>query len=97
MDNKYSEYWRLFYLRGICYERFYKWNLAEKDFLYSLEIEPDNPDVLNYLAYGWLERDQKLETAMQMLTKAYQANPDSYYILDSLAWAYFKKINFKKH
>ena len=96
VDNKYSEYWRLFYLRGICYERFYKWNLAEKDFLYSLEIEPDNPDVLNYLAYGWLERDQKLETAMQMLTKAYQANPDSYYILDSLAWAYFKKNQFQK-
>ena len=95
-DNLYLEYWKIFYLRGICYEKFDNWNLAEKDFLYSLKMKPDSPDVLNYLAYGWLERDQKLGDAMKMLTKAYQSNPDSYYILDSLAWAYFKKKQFQK-
>lgn len=82
---------RTLYMRGICFERLQKWDLAEQDFLDSLEIKPDSPQVLNYLAYGWLERDKNIDLAMNMLNKAYKANPSSYYILDSLAWAYFKK------
>ena len=95
-DSSFSELWRLLYLRGICFERLSQWNLAEKDFLHSLKIKPNSPQVLNYLAYGWLERDQNLDQAMQMLQKAYQANPQSYYILDSLAWGYYKKNELQK-
>ena len=96
-NKKYSiEDWQLLYLRGICYERIDKWNLAEKDFLLSLEFKPNTPQVLNYLAYGWLERGLNLKLAMQMLQKAYKANPQSYYILDSLAWAYYKINKFQK-
>ena len=83
-------------MRGICYERLKKWKLAEKDFLGSLEIKSDTPDVLNYLAYGWLERDTNLDLAISMLKSAYKANPESYYILDSLAWGYYKKKNYNK-
>ena len=91
-----SEKWRLLYLRGICYERSSKWALAEIDFLESLELKPGSPQVLNYLAYGGLERDLYLDRALQMLQKAYAGNPNSYYILDSLAWAYYKKNNLDK-
>ena len=94
--NSFEEIWRLLYLRGICYERLSKWNLAEKDFLLSLKINPNSPQVLNYLAYGWIERDYKLDQAIQMLKKASNANPQSFYILDSLAWGYFKKNQLKK-
>jgi len=95
-NNSFLNYWRLYYLRGISFERLNKWKLAEKDFLYSLKIQPDNPQVLNYLAYGWLERDYNLINAMKMLKKAYSANPESYYILDSLGWAYYKMGEFIK-
>jgi tetratricopeptide (TPR) repeat protein len=78
------------------YERLSKWNLAEKDFLLSLEIKADTPQVLNYLAYGWLERDQHLDQSIEMLQKAYKANPQSYYILDSLAWGYYKNNQLQK-
>lgn len=91
-----SEQWRVFYLRGICYERSSRWVLAEKDFLESLKLKPDSPQVLNYLAYGWLEQDLYLDQALQMLQKAYTGNPKSYYILDSLAWAYYKNNNLDK-
>jgi tetratricopeptide (TPR) repeat protein len=90
-NQLYDSYWRIFYLRGICFEKLNKWDEAEKDFLYSLKIKPDSPEVLNYLAYGWLERDLYFDKAMKMLLEAYEANPDSYYIADSLAWAYYKK------
>ena len=95
-NNSFSELWQLLYLRGICFERLSQWNLAEKDFLHSLKIKPNSPQVLNYLAYGWLERNQKLNKAIQMLQKAYEANPQSYYILDSLGWGYYKKNELQK-
>ena len=95
IENKEINQWNIFYLRGICYERINKWYLAEKDFLSSLDIKPDSPNVLNYLAYGWIEKDQNIDLALTMLEQAYESNPNSYYILDSLAWAHYKKNNFE--
>ena len=92
LENR-DDLWKIFYLRGICYERLDDWNNAEKDFLKSLDIKPDSPNVLNYLAYGWVEREIRLDESMQMLKAANKANPESYYIIDSLAWAHFKKNN----
>ena len=89
-----DDLWNIYYMRGICYERKDNWELAEKDFLKSLELQPGTPNVLNYLAYGWVERDIKLVRSLKMLEEAYKANPDSFYIIDSLAWAHFKKNNF---
>ena len=95
-NNLEDDYWRIYYLRGICYERSNNWDLAEEDFLFSLDLNPSSPNVLNYLAYGWLERDKNIDLALEMLIKAYNANKDSFYILDSLAWAYYKKNQFIK-
>ena len=83
-------------MRGICYEQSDNWEKAEVDFLQSLKIKRDSPNVLNYLAYGWLERDIRIDESFVMLVDANNANPDSHYILDSLAWAYFKKKNYLK-
>tara|TARA_B100002051_G_C16724545_1_gene634519 strand:+ start:231 stop:1529 length:1299 start_codon:yes stop_codon:yes gene_type:complete len=88
-----EDLWNIYYMRGICYERLDDWNKAERDFLKSLDIKPNSPNVLNYLAYGWVERDIRLEQSLKMLEKANDTNPESYYIIDSLAWAYFKKNN----
>jgi Flp pilus assembly protein TadD len=96
IENNSKDIWYMFYLRGICYEQLDNWPKAEKDFLQSLKLKRNSPNVLNYLAYGWIERDMKIDESFVMLTDAYNANPDSHYILDSLAWAYFKKKNFLK-
>ena len=90
-----DDVWYIFYLRGICYEQSDNWKKAESDFLQSLKLKKNSPNVLNYLAYGWIERNIKIEESFIMLTDAYNANPDSHYILDSLAWAYFKKKEYK--
>lgn len=95
-NNNFKDYWKIFYLRGICFERLKNWELAEKDFLSSLKIKPNSPQVLNYLAYGWLERDQHLKKAINMLKEAYEANPESFYIADSLAWAFYKNNELLK-
>ncbi len=83
------EDWRLFYYRGISYERAKDWAPAEKDFLKALELSPDEPFVLNYLAYTWVERRERLDQALPMLEKAVKARPDEGFIIDSLGWAHY--------
>ena len=96
IEESQDDLWNIYYMRGICYERSDSWDKAEKDFLTSLDIKPDSPNVLNYLAYGWVEREIRLDQSLEMLKAAYNANPDSFYIIDSLAWAYFKKNDLEQ-
>ena len=79
----------LLYRRGGSYERMGKYEKADKDFIYSLKLNPDDAYVLNYLAYSWLERNYKIKKAIKMLEKAYSFESDDPYIIDSLGWAYY--------
>jgi tetratricopeptide (TPR) repeat protein len=82
--------WVLFYFRGMCYERSHQWPKAEADLKKALELFPDQPQVLNYLGYSWVDQGTNLDDGMAMIKKAVQAKPDDGYIVDSLGWAYFK-------
>lgn len=82
--------WRLWFARGVSHERSGQWDPAEADFRRALEIEPDQPTVLNYLGYSLVERHENLEEALDMIERAVEGEPDSGYITDSLAWALFR-------
>ena len=82
--------WRFYYVRGIAYERAKEWPKAEADFLTALELNPDQPAVLNYLGYSWIDMDMHLEPALEMIEKAVEAQPQDGYIVDSLGWAFYK-------
>ncbi len=82
--------WRFYYVRGIAYERDKQWPKAEADFLRALELNPDQPAVLNYLGYSWIDQDMNLEPALEMIEKAVEAQPQDGYIVDSLGWAFYK-------
>jgi tetratricopeptide (TPR) repeat protein len=82
--------WTLFYFRGICYERSKQWPKAEGDFKKALELNPDQPLVLNYLGYSWVDQGLNLEEAFKMLRKAVELRPNDGYIVDSLGWAHYK-------
>ena len=88
--NKDSEsYADILYRRGGSQERLKNFKEADKDLLLSLELLPDQPYVLNYLAYSWLERKIKINKSMEMLMNAYQQRRDDPYIIDSVGWAYY--------
>ena len=89
-------HWELLYSRGIAYERNDEWNLAEKDFLKILELIPDQPDVLNYLGYSWIEQNINLDQAKKFILKAADIRPMDPYIIDSLGWAYFNLKEYDK-
>ena len=81
--------------RGVSYERIGEWNKAEKDLLSSLEVNPDQAYVINYLAYSWIEKNIKVEESLKMLEKANKLKANDPYIIDSLGWALFKLEKFK--
>jgi len=82
--------WRFYYVRGIAFERAKEWPKAEADFLKALELNPDQPQVLNYLGYSWIDQDMHLVRALEMIETAVAAQPQDGYIIDSLGWAFYK-------
>ena len=87
--------WVIFYFRGICYERSKQWSKAEADLKKALELFPDQPHVLNYLGYSWIDQGIHLDDGMAMIKKAVQQRPDDGYIVDSLGWAYYRLGNYE--
>ncbi len=83
-------HWSLFYSRGISLERSGKWLRAESDLLKALELEPDQPLVLNYLGYSWVEQGINLPQAQRMIEKAVELRPNDGYIVDSLGWVLYR-------
>lgn len=82
--------WIVYYARAICYEREKKWDLAEPDFHKALELNPGQPQVLNYLGYSLVEMKTDLDKALAMIEEAVAASPGSGYIIDSLGWALYR-------
>lgn len=83
-------HWPLFYARGVALERAGDWPAAEADFRRALELSPEQPYVLNYLGYTWVERGEHLTEARRMLERAVALRPQDGNIADSLGWALFK-------
>jgi tetratricopeptide (TPR) repeat protein len=84
-----KRHWTVFYFRGIAYERSDQWPKAEADFKKALRLQPDQPAVLNYLGYSWIEKGMNLDKALAMVKKAVDLRPNDGYIVDSLGWAYY--------
>ncbi len=87
--------WTLFYFRGITHERSKQWDKAEADFKTALELFPEQPLVLNYLGYSWVDMGLNLEPALDMIRKAVELRPNDGYIVDSLGWAYYRLGRFE--
>jgi tetratricopeptide (TPR) repeat protein len=88
--------WVLYYFRGIAYERTKQWPKAEVDFKTALKLFPDEPMVLNYLGYSWVDQGLNLDEAFKMLRRAVDLKPTDGYIVDSLGWANYKLGHYEE-
>ncbi|MBI5263103.1 MAG: tetratricopeptide repeat protein [Bradyrhizobium sp.] len=93
-NDKANSVW--YYYRGICEERSKQWNLAEADMKKALELQPEQPHVLNYLGYSWIDQGINLDEGMKMIKRAVEQRPDDGYIVDSLGWAYYRLGNYEE-
>lgn len=84
------EHWHIHYRRGMAYERAGNWKKAEKDLLTAIDYRPDDPYILNYLAYSWADQGVNLERSLEMLHKAFALRPADGYISDSLGWVLYR-------
>ncbi len=91
-----KKHWTHFYARGVSYERLKQWPKAEADLQRAVELNPNQPSVLNYLGYSWIDQKRNLTQAMAYIAKAVRLRPDDGYIVDSLGWAHYRLGNFKK-
>lgn len=88
--------WRIFYFRGVSLERAKRWPEAEADLKKALELNPEQPQVLNYLGYTWVDLGQNLDQALDMIRTAVDLRPNDGYIVDSLGWAYYKLARYQE-
>lgn len=88
--------WFVFFARGISHERTDQWGAAEADFRRALELSPDQPQVLNYLGYSLVEKQEKLDEALEMIQRAADARPNAGYIIDSLGWVLYRLGRYKE-
>jgi Flp pilus assembly protein TadD len=87
--------WRLLFTRGAMRERVSRWSEAEADLKHALALSPDQPEVMNYLAYAWIERGERADEALALLHRAVGLQPNSGHIIDSLGWAYFQRGDYE--
>ena len=90
IEEPIRDHWTLYYFRGIANERTDHWDEAEADFKQALELYPDQPLVLNYLGYSWVDKHMNIDEAVEMIQKAVSQRPDDGYIVDSLGWAFYR-------
>ncbi len=88
--------WTIFYFRGISYERTKRWPEAEADFQEALKLYPNQPQVLNYLGYSWVDQGMNYDAALKMIEMAVEQRPDDGYIIDSLGWAHYRLGQYDK-
>ncbi|MDB5446406.1 MAG: hypothetical protein JWQ97_1723, partial [Phenylobacterium sp.] len=88
--------WRLYFGRAVSYEKLGRWSEAETDLQSALKLRPDEPELLNYLGYSWIDRGVRLKEAMAMVQKAVDADPRSGAMVDSLGWAYYRLGDYKQ-
>jgi Flp pilus assembly protein TadD len=89
-DPRAAANWNIYYQRGIAYERLKQWPKAEPNFRKALELFPNQPQVLNYLGYSWIDMNMNLDEGMEMIRKAVELRPSDGYIVDSLGWAHYR-------
>lgn len=90
-----ARHWSLYFARGVALERSAQWARAESDFLKALELKVDQPDVLNYLGYSWVDKGLHLDRGRQMIEKAVSLRPNDGAIVDSLGWALYRMGEFQ--
>lgn len=90
-----QRHWTLLYSRGISLERSNQWPRAEQDFRKALELNPEQPYVLNYLGYSWVDKGLNLIEAREMIERAVELRPDDGYIVDSLGWVLYRLNDFE--
>lgn len=86
--------WRIYYARGTVREQLNRWQGAKEDLMRANNIAPNQPALLNYLGYAWVDRGENLEEGFEMIQRAAALRPNSGAIIDSLGWAYFKRGDY---
>ena len=82
--------WPMFYARAMAKEKLHRLDASEADIQTALKLSSQQPELLNYLGYSWVDRGRNIPAALTMLEKARALRPYDGYIVDSVGWAYYQ-------
>lgn len=91
-----KEYWQLYYVRGMSYERLGEWDKAEADLKAALNYQPEHPLIMNYLGYAWADQGVNLKQSLELIRKAAALQPQDGYITDSLGWVLYRMGKYEE-
>lgn len=94
IETPQERHWLVFFARGIAFERGKRWAEAETDLRRALELKPDQPAVLNYLGYSYVDRGENMDEGTEMIRRAVELKPNDGFIIDSLGWAYYRRGDY---
>ncbi|MEM7329793.1 MAG: tetratricopeptide repeat protein [Pseudomonadota bacterium] len=96
-DEANGEYdWRIYFARGGARERLGEWPRAENDLQTAMSLNPNDPTIMNYLGYSWIDRGINLDEGLNLIESALRIAPENGAITDSLGWAYYKMGNYER-
>jgi Flp pilus assembly protein TadD len=90
-----ERYWSLYFTRGVTEERSGDWQAGEKDLRLALRLKPDEAEILNYLGYSLVDRNERLDEAVKLIRQAVDLKPDDGDFVDSLGWAYYRQGHYR--
>ncbi len=92
----YPDDWHLWFARGAARVRLERVDDGEADIQHALQLSPNQPDVMNYLGYSWINRGEHMQEGLAMIQRALALRPDSAAIVDSLGWAYYRMRDYPR-
>lgn len=89
-DKNDKDVWTIYYAMAVSYDKLNQKVKAEQNLQKALSLSNQNPNILNYLGYSWLEQGRNIDQATEMILDAYKHYPYEGHIIDSMGWLYFK-------
>lgn len=96
LKEKKPQHWPIYFAVGICQDKMGNWTEAEKSLRRSIELSPNQPDVLNYLGYSLLTRGENFAEARRLIEKAIAKRPSDPQIMDSMGLALYMAGDYEQ-
>lgn len=80
----------LLYSRAMLAEKIGRMDILEADLKAILAEDADNATALNALGYTLADRTERFNEAYDYIKRAYELNPNDFYILDSMGWVLYR-------
>ena len=86
----------VFYYRALALVNLKNWDDAIDSLDILIKKIPNNPTVMNFVGYTYVDKNINLQEGLSLIKKAIDLDPNNGFFIDSLGWAYYRMGEYKK-